>query len=137
MKFFRWLFSVKVRHRSGITRYERGGAGVRMLTVAVLLLFAGAAIGLEIWSFSLLSAGNMLCILTFILAAGLVIASEEYAVVYSFAGFKMFARGVIDRNTAAPSGERARCGGDLFVGIFCLLAAIALPVGVVAVFLSM
>ena len=59
------------------------------------------------------------------------------SIVYSFAGFKMFAGGVIDRNTAAPSGERARCGGDLFVGIFCLLAAIALPVGVVAVFLSM
>ncbi len=133
MEFFRWLFSARRRHRAGISLYQRGGAGARILTVFVLLLFAGATIGLEIWSFSLLSAGNMLCIVTFILAVALFIASEEYAVVYSFVAFRMFACGVVERNAGAPQQDRARRGGDLFVGIFCVLAAIALIVGAVAV----
>ena len=81
MNFFRWLFSARRRHRAGIRRYEKGGAGVRVLTLFFMLLFCGIAIGLELWSFSAGKENLLVGILVFILAVIFCIAAAEFCLI--------------------------------------------------------
>ena len=103
----KWLFSVSARHHGGIRRYERGGGGVRALTAFLMLAFVAASLGLEWFSFSLLSEQFAVGILLFIVAICFVIATAEFCLVYAITGFRMFFWGVVVR-LADRKGKRRR-----------------------------
>lgn len=115
MNFFRWLFSVRSRHRAGIRRYEKGGAGVRVLTLFFMLLFCGIAIGLELWSFSAGKENLLVGILVFILAVIFCIAAAEFCLNYAITAIRMFVWGVVDkaayREQQRRLAEAAAAGG--------------------------
>lgn len=115
MNFFRWLFSVRRRHRAGIRRYEKGGAGVRVLTLFFMLLFCGIAIGLELWSFSAGKENLLVGILVFILAVIFCIAAAEFCLNYAITAIRMFVWGVVDkaayREQQRRLAEAAAAGG--------------------------
>ena len=115
MDFFRWLFSAGRRHRAGIRRYEKGGAGVRVLTLFFMLLFCGIAIGLELWSFSAGKENLLVGILVFILAVIFCIAAAEFCLIYAITAIRMFVWGVVDkaayREQQRRLAEAAAAGG--------------------------
>ena len=115
MDFFRWLFSAGRRHRAGIRRYEKGGAGVRVLTLFFMLLFCGIAIGLELWSFSAGKENLLVGILVFILAVTFCIAAAEFCLIYAVTAIRMFVWGVVDkaayREQQRRLAEAAAAGG--------------------------
>ena len=115
MNFFRWLFSVRRRHRAGIRRYEKGGAGVRVLTLFFMLLFCGIAIGLELWSFSAGKENLLVGILVFILAVIFCIAAAEFCLNYAITAIRRFVWGVVDkaayREQQRRLAEAAAAGG--------------------------
>ena len=115
MNFFRWLFSARRRHRAGIRRYEKGGAGVRVLTLFFMLLFCGIAIGLELWSFSAGKENLLVGILVFILAVIFCIAAAEFCLNYAITAIRMFVWGVVDkaayREQQRRLAEAAAAGG--------------------------
>lgn len=115
MRFFGWLFSVRRRHRAGIRRYEKGGAGMRVLTLFFMLLFCGIAIGLELWSFSAGKDNLLVGILVFILAAIFCIAAAEFCLVYAVTAIRMFLWGMADkaayRERQRRLAEAAAAGG--------------------------
>lgn len=151
MNFFRWLFSARRRHRAGIRRYEKGGAGVRVLTLFFMLLFCGIAIGLELWSFSAGKENLLVGILVFILAVIFCIAAAEFCLFYAVTAIRMFVWGVVDKaayreqqhrlaEAAAAGGMGAEGAGEAprthrAFDMLLFLLGLVLAIGIVIAFL--
>lgn len=161
MKLLSWLFGVSRRHYAGIRRYEKGGAGVRILTVVVSLLFIAAALGLEYWLFSSLSnegalgGGGKRLLALFgigILFVATAAATLEYCAVYCVTAFRMAAWGVAlslakrkeiaekkhienaeTELNAAPFEQGRFKGADIFIGILQLVFIVGLIAGAIGV----
>ena len=109
MKFFRWIFSVSQRHRRGIRRYEKGGAGVRIFTLILMLVLAGAALALEWWSISLFEENILVGVLAFVLlACTFCLGTVEFSFVYATVAFRMFFWGVAQRAAYRAAKKRAK-----------------------------
>lgn len=109
MKFFRWIFSVSQRHRRGIRRYEKGGAGVRIFTLILMLAFSAAALALEWWSISLLAENILVGVLAFVLlACTFCLGTVEFSFVYATVAFRMFFWGVAERAAYRAAKKRAK-----------------------------
>ena len=121
MKFFRWIFSASQRHYHGIRRYEKGGTGIRIFTLFLMLAFSAAALALEWWSISLLAENFLVGLLAFIfLAVVFCLAAAEFSLVYALVAFRMFFWGVAERaayraakktrKRTGRAGRTGRCG---------------------------
>ena len=97
MKFLGWLFSLERRHRFGVRAYERGGAGIRLLTLLMYVVLFGGTLGLEYWAISTMLSGQISGVLVLILAIIVGLAAVEYCLSYSFVGFRMFFKGCVGR----------------------------------------
>ncbi len=134
MNFFRWFFSVKTRHRAGIRRYEKGGAGMRIVTIVVILAAVGAALGLEIWAGSVFENSVIGGIAVFILAIVFAIAAMELGLVYAVVAIRMFLWGVVSRaaareaeqNGTEPAAEDKKTHRALDMVVFLIGLAVAL-----------
>ena len=141
MNVLRWLFSVRRRHRFGVRRYEKGGMGVRIVTLVLMLVICGAALGLEAWGLSMFGENILIGILLLILAALFVIAGSEFCLVYAITAIRMYVRGKAEKAARradaqqTPDGEerqapqdgaapRAYSGFDLFLFFLGLLLAV-------------
>ncbi len=161
MRFLSWLFGASRRHYAGIRRYEKGGAGIRVVTVVVSLLFIAVALGLEYWLFSSLSNENSLggggqrLFALFgigILFVATAAATLEYCAVYCVTAFRMAAWGValslakrkeiaekkhIENAeaewNATPLEQGRFKGADIFIGILQIVFIAGLLAGVVGV----
>lgn len=103
MRFLLWLFDASRRHYGGIRRYEKGGTGVRILTLILSLLFLGVTLGLEYWLLSSLHNNSAfgggvgkVVVLFFIglLFVAFAVATLEFCAVYAFTAFRMAAWGM-------------------------------------------
>ena len=109
MKFFSWLFSASQRHYRGIRRYEKGGAGVRIFTLILMLGFSAAALALEWWSISLFAENFLVGLLAFIfLACIFCLAAAEFSFVYALVAFRMFFWGVAEKAAYRAAKKRAK-----------------------------
>lgn len=109
MKFFRWIFSASQRHYHGIRRYEKGGTGIRILTLFLMLTFSAAALALEWWSISLFEENFLVGLLAFIfLAVVFCLAAAEFSLVYALVAFRMFFWGVAERAACRAAKKRAK-----------------------------
>ncbi len=98
MRLLKWFFSVRQRHRGGIRRYEKGGAGVRIFTLILLFVFAGGTLALEWWGFSLAEKSFLVSLLVIILLSiPFLWATVEFGGVYAVTAMRMFVWGVADR----------------------------------------
>ena len=161
MQFLSWLFSVPSRHYRDMRRYEKGGVGARIFSIIISLIFIGITLGVEYWFFSsLMTAGSLgggiakFFALLFIgcLFVAALIAAFEYCAVYAFTAFAMAIMGVVykaekrkavlDKNqkkienleaelAITPSLKYKKL--DIFVGIFQILLAVGLIVGIIIV----
>ena len=142
----RWFFSVKHRHHGGIRRYEKGGAGIRVVTLLLMLALCGASLALVWWACSFFAKSILVGILLLILAAAFVFGSAEFCTVYAVTAFRMFFWGTAealaqkaeDPVASAEQAEegdrpRSRRGFDMFLFVFGLLLAIGVVGGAVAV----
>lgn len=143
----RWFFSVRGRHHGGIRRYEKGGTGVRIVTLILMLALCGASFALEWWAFSFFAKNILVGILLLILAAAFVFGSAEFCTVYAVTAFRMFfwgtaeklarkadAQGAEDRGEAEErTGEEKRArshrGFDMFLFVLGLLLAVGVVIG--------
>lgn len=113
MKFFRWIFSVSQRHRRGIRRYEKGGAGVRIFTLILMLILAGAALALEWWSISLFEENILVGVLAFVLlACTFCLGTIEFSFVYATVAFRMFFWGVAQRAAYRAAKQRSQAASS-------------------------
>lgn len=141
MNLMRWLFSVRHRHSAGIRRYERGGAGVRTVTLILMLVLCGAALGLEAFGLSMFGENLLAGILLLIAAAGFVIAASEFCLVYAVTAARMLMRAAAERaarraeERQAADGEEPREDGEAprtyrAFDLILLLLGLLLAVGV-------
>lgn len=109
MKVLGWLFSASQRHYHGIRRYEKGGTGIRIFTLFLMLAFSAAALALEWWSISLLAENFLVGLLAFIfLAVVFCLAAAEFSLVYALVAFRMFFWGVAERAAYRAAKKRAK-----------------------------
>lgn len=109
MKVLGWLLSASQRHYHGIRRYEKGGTGIRILTLFLMLAFSAAALALEWWSISLLAENFLVGLLAFIfLAVVFCLAAAEFSLVYALVAFRMFFWGVAERAAYRAAKKRAK-----------------------------
>ena len=109
MKVLGWLLSASQRHYHGIRRYEKGGTGIRILTLFLMLAFSAAALALEWWSISLFEENFLVGLLAFIfLAVVFCLAAAEFSLVYALVAFRMFFWGVAERAAYRAAKKRAK-----------------------------
>ena len=140
----RWFFSVRSRHHAGIRRYEKGGAGVRIFTLALVVVLAGAVLGVEYWGFSLLQDNFLVGLLALIfLSLPLLVGTVELGGVYAVTAIKMFIYGCAERasqreaqaqgDMLQPQRDEAKTHRalDMVVFVCCLVVAIGIVVAYV------
>lgn len=158
MRFFVWLLNAGARHHFGIRRYEKGGMGIRIITILVALLFIGASLGLEYWLFTSLQdreafggggAKIVILILIGILFVATAGATIEYCAIFSLTAFRMAIYGVAcsraKRKQLAEAQAAAESAGagdpvdtgkykgfDIFHGFLQIAFIIGLIGGVIA-----
>lgn len=113
MKVLGWLLSASQRHYHGIRRYEKGGTGIRILTLFLMLAFSAAALALEWWSISLLAENFLVGLLAFIfLAVVFCLAAAEFSLVYALVAFRMFFWGVAERAAYRAAKKRSQAASS-------------------------
>ena len=80
MKFLSMLFSLERRHRFGVRAFQKGGVGIRLVTLLMYAVFFGGTLGLEYWAISVMLSGEAVGVLLFILALLVGLAAFEFRV---------------------------------------------------------
>lgn len=97
MKFLKWLFNLRAKHHWDMARYERGKMSTKIFVIVLLLVLAGATLGVEYWCMNLFNTNFLHGLLVLIfLFIPLTAVSFEYCGLYSYLGFKMFVWGTIE-----------------------------------------
>lgn len=113
MKVLGWLLSASQRHYHGIRRYEKGGTGIRILTLFLMLILAGAALALEWWSISLFEENILVGVLAFVLlACTFCLGTVEFSFVYATVAFRMFFWGVAQRAAYRAAKQRSQAASS-------------------------
>ena len=142
MKFLSMLFSLERRHRFGVRAFQKGGVGIRLVTLLMYAVFFGGTLGLEYWAISVMLSGEAVGVLLFILALLVGLAALEFCASYSYVGFRMFFSGCVGKlayNLNSLDGvqdeqPKTRRAVDMVVGVFGAIAALAVIFAFVAMF---